>query len=435
MNISGVSGAMFASSSPHLAGIRADARQLLVDMTAADMDPTVDSMVAAILNTLSNPDGNTAEALMALLQQVSQLFIHLDGSNPEFLEDFIEGYRETKGRGKEKLEELMRERLGLVVPSIGKEAISPVIEGPSGPMVSLGHIRRFLMIGRSSPMLDEVLTQLTGVEHSDGDDMKRELEELIRAILEGGVEDLEELSQLMTLLMMLGIKIDVRLLTEVENAIRDFVERKVNEAVDLVDVMVFLTIVREMISTALEDDLIDEDELMETFKIKNDLPHDAKSSSEGDVQSPENTDSLLGLFGNVEPVDGSNTLQGLKAMQYQLNIMNFNPLFGMDSSEMSAGLDLAAPMIAPLSDSEGSQDSSGEGENRDGEVYIGSSLTVQSGEELEEKRELMKGIFESLSSFMTEEESAFSLEMLDMVRELVEKHMKDIVDKMHDELF
>ncbi len=86
---------------------------------------------------------------------------------------------------------------------------------------------------------------------------REELEEMVRGILKGGIEDMKELRDLMVLMGMLGMHISVNLLSEIKECLKEFMQELSKLTGDLGDFLKVLQSIKDLVGPLLGDDAVD----------------------------------------------------------------------------------------------------------------------------------------------------------------------------------
>jgi len=93
------------------------------------------------------------------------------------------------------------------------------------------------------------------------DSLKKELEGLIRGLLENGIEDLGELGNILLLVGALGGKIDSDLIQQVKLGLKDFINQQAGSKTSLEDFLSLLNLIKSMSSGDLGTPLVDEGDI------------------------------------------------------------------------------------------------------------------------------------------------------------------------------
>lgn len=133
-------------------------------------------------------------------------------------------------------------------------------------------------IGRD--MVDFVL----GTQLSDED-----LIEMIEELLENGIEDINELSNILVMLGLLGNNVPLSLLTQIEEQVAIFVDSMVNTAGSLAELKIFLDFVERLADGNLGLGVIDRHALSEKFQLSQQfrLPDEHDDDFSVDTQEPK----------------------------------------------------------------------------------------------------------------------------------------------------
>lgn len=92
---------------------------------------------------------------------------------------------------------------------------------------------------------------------------REELEEMVRGILKGGIEDMKELRDLMVLMGMLGMHISVNLLSEIKECLKEFMQELSKLTGDLGDFLKVLQSIKDLVGPLLGDDAVDSRSLVQ----------------------------------------------------------------------------------------------------------------------------------------------------------------------------
>ncbi|MSR88271.1 MAG: hypothetical protein EXS67_01275 [Candidatus Margulisbacteria bacterium] len=92
---------------------------------------------------------------------------------------------------------------------------------------------------------------------------REELEEMVRGILKGGIEDMKELRDLMVLMGMLGMHISVNLLSEIKECLKEFLNELSKLTGDLGDFLKVLQSIKDLVGPLLGDDAVDSHSLVQ----------------------------------------------------------------------------------------------------------------------------------------------------------------------------
>lgn len=327
MGISGV------SNSSHLYASSDASRQQRVTQRLADMEAALlnskssDELRSDVLRLLKSMSrsfqATTGQKLKNVHQTMVQFSSFVDRVDPSLLEGHIEDFVKVKRKIKEPPNQPFLDGLRLVAPhfSVPVASLGPlsqvVVEETfdkdmgepdslvldpellSNPVPEMIHSFSQLVLwftreliytysGDLSKMLKaERLPSFGAMTPS----LKLELEELIRQLLRSGtgIDDLNELKQIMSLVGLLGFDIDWDLLDLVKEAIREFIEENYG-MMDMAAFVDFLQMVMAIVSPVLGTSVVDDMVLPETVRQQLDVGAPIMDSDDG---NPVDLDGIL----------------------------------------------------------------------------------------------------------------------------------------------
>ncbi|MFT5170690.1 MAG: hypothetical protein ACI9BD_000459 [Candidatus Marinamargulisbacteria bacterium] len=230
----------------------------------AESQKNVASVLDALKKLNSSESGDSAiDDMVAVHEQMVNLMNHLAKVDPEFLESIIDQLDESNPKSKKKksFAEFMIFFLSLTPDQLrtGKATDGRVgmLEKSQGGSNNK-HRSMFVFLS------DSVKGDMSNIMEDDGH--VETLMQLLEGILEGGIENLGELSQLMGILAQLGNRVSLELIRDIEVLVNEFVEDKARDATDIGEFMGFMEMVAGLIGAELGAGAIDESNVMKILQ-------------------------------------------------------------------------------------------------------------------------------------------------------------------------
>jgi hypothetical protein len=246
---------------------------------------------------------------------------------------------------------------------------------------------------------------------------------MINILLENGIEDLTELSQILSILGSMGDAIPADLLHEIQLGVHDFIQETVGETTNLKDLMLFLEAVKKITTKFLADETANfsADQMGALFNA----PGQAMANETGDTGSAK---TMVG--GNPGPLDPKlvdDALDGrLGAIVGLTKALDDMPKFGegrvfhgstqkSELDTLSSAMDTAGMGLTVSSSSQESSDSGSQSDQREKKSAMRSALSLgrQAG---------AAGI------------DVYSSKVLDMIEALLEPEVGGSVSEIHQKL-
>ena len=357
------SGASSASNqNQNLAIIRAYIKQLSQQISNTGLDKKTEETLKKALTSIDKlTSSKSVNDLTSASKQLASTLDHLGNIDPEFIAEQLEDLKSHKGK-KDKvstqitaihqavaiyfqtvapqqsqqsfsfdqggsrpkgIEALKKDPLGLLPP----ELINGANEGELGPVtgmaIALEHFFHLNSSSGSSPSIEGSLLDTIGNFSTE------EIEELIKAILQNGFRDINEVIGLLAIIGEHGPGINPELLELLAAKIVDFIETEASKATSIVEFMSFLDELAAFMTTDVGMDLFDGLDLEGTLSdmMQNQDESETNSSSINAMANALGIQNIAGINDGSALGDNNGNAQGNELPQLAdlANMMEQNP--------------------------------------------------------------------------------------------------------------